>query len=71
MLDQNALLLVGGRESNSKGTFMTQHPIIIHSSHPVTRLIICMEHFRLLHAGPTLLSCALDDATTSLEQFAP
>ena len=60
ILDQNGLLLVGGRTSNSKGTYTSQHPVIVHSAHPVTRLIIRTEHLRLLHASPTLLSCALD-----------
>ena len=51
---------VGGRESNSKRTYASQHPVIVHSAHPVTRLIIRTEHLRLLHACPALLSCALD-----------
>ena len=57
ILDQDGLLRVGGRESN---TYASQHPVIVHSAHPVTRLIIRTEHLRLLHAGPALLSCALD-----------
>ena len=60
ILDQNGLLRVGGRESNSRGTYASQHPVILHSAHPVTRLMIRTEHLRLLHAGPALLSCALD-----------
>ena len=30
------------------------------SRHPITRLIIRSEHLRLLHTGPTLLSCSLN-----------
>ena len=54
------LIRVGGREQNSNRAYSTQHPIILHSRHPITRLIICSEHLRLLHAGPTLLSCSLN-----------
>ena len=60
IVDQNGILRVGGRESNSKGTFASQHPVILHGAHPVTSLVIYTEHLRLLHAGPTLLSCALN-----------
>ena len=60
IMDQNGLLYVGGRESNSKGTFASQHPIILHSAYPVTRLVIRRDHLCLLHAGPTLLACALN-----------
>ena len=35
-------------------------PSFLHSKHPITRLIIRSEHLRLLHAGPTLLSCSLN-----------
>ena len=59
-LDSDGLLRVGGREHNSKIAFSSRHPIIIHGSHPLTRLIIRSEHIRLLHAGPTLLSCSLN-----------
>ena len=31
------------------------HPIILHRSHPITKLIIQSEHLCLLHTGPTLL----------------
>ncbi len=50
ILDSNNLLRVGGR---------SQHPLILHGKHPITRLIIHSEHQRLLHAGPTLLAASL------------
>ena len=40
----------------------TQLRVLFHSGcycHYITQLIICTEHVRLLHAGPTLLSCSL------------
>ena len=37
-----------------KGTYASQHLVIVHCAHPVTRLIIHTEHFSLLHAGPIL-----------------
>ena len=56
-LDSEGLLRVGGRESHSNLSFSRQHPIILHGKHPLTELI---EHLRMLHAGPTLLSCSLN-----------
>ena len=48
-VDSNGILRVGGREQNSNLTYSAMHPIILHGKHPVTRLIIQSEHFRLLH----------------------
>ena len=59
-LDAEDLIRVGGREQNSNRVYSTQHPIILYGGHPITRLIIFSEHLRLLHAGPTLLSCSLN-----------
>jgi len=58
-LDEIQLLRVGGREQNSKLPYYTQHPIIIHGGHPLSRLIIRSEHLRLLHAGPSLVTASL------------
>lgn len=49
----------GGRERNSKLLYSQMHPVIPHGRHPLTKLIICSEHLRLLHGGPTLVSSAL------------
>lgn len=59
-IDVDDLIRVGGREQNSNRAYSTQHPVILHGSHTVVRLIIRSEHLRLLHAGPTLLSCSLN-----------
>ena len=54
-----SVLRVGGREQYSKLSYSKMHPIIIRGMHPVTKLIIRLEHLHLLHAGPTLVSAAL------------
>lgn len=59
-LDDDGLIRVGGREQNSNRAYFSQHPVILHGSHPLTHLIIRSEHRRLLHAGPTLLLCSLN-----------
>lgn len=58
-LDEDQLLRVGGRKDNSKLPYETQHPLIIHGKYALTKLLICFEHSRLLHAGPTLLTASL------------
>ena len=58
-LDSNGIIRVDGRECHSNRPFTSQHPFILHGAHPVTSLIIRMEHLRLLHAIPTLLTSSL------------
>ena len=58
-LDSYGLLRVGGRKQLSKSSYQSQHPIILHGKHSLTRLIIRTEHIRLLHASPTLLAASL------------
>jgi len=55
-MDGAKLLRVGGRQQNSKLTYDSQHPLILHGNHPITKLIIRTEHLRLLHTGPLLVS---------------
>ena len=60
LIDQaHSILRVGGRISHSKLSYTKMHPIILHGSHPITKLIIEGEHSRLMHAGPTLLMASL------------
>ena len=59
-VDSDGLIRVGGREQRSNRAYSAKHPVILHGSHPLTRLIVRSEHLRLLHAGPTLLSCTLN-----------
>ena len=59
-IDSKGLLRVGGRQQMLRGIgYEAQHPLILHGKHPLTRLIVLTEHFRILHAGPTLLSASL------------
>ena len=58
-MDSSGLLRVGGRDQNSKLPYATQHPVILHSKHVLTKVVIQSEHLRLLHAGPTLLTASL------------
>lgn len=58
-LDVVGLLHVGGRQSLGHKPYDSIHPVILHGKHPLVKLIIRSEHFRLLHAGPTLLSASL------------
>ena len=55
-VDSDGVLCVGGREQHSKFSYSKMH---ICGTHPLTKLIIRLEHLRLLHAGPTLVSAAL------------
>ena len=60
LIDQpHSIIRVGGRLGNSKLSYSKMHPIILHGSHPLTKLIIEAEHSRLMHAGPTLLISSL------------
>ena len=58
-LDDNGLLRVGGRQRNAKFSYNSRHPIILHSKHPLTKLLIRSEHSRLLYGGPLLVSASL------------
>ena len=60
LIDQpHSILRVGGRLGHSKLSYSKMHPIILHGSHPLTKLVIEAEHSRLMHAGPTLLISSL------------
>ncbi|XP_045777393.1 uncharacterized protein LOC123875556 isoform X2 [Maniola jurtina] len=58
-LDENQLMRVGGRLDNSDFSYDKKHPIILQSSHLVTRLLFKHEHKRLMHAGPQLLLASI------------
>ena len=59
ILDDDGLLRIGGRQQNAKFTYNSRHPILLHSKHPLTKLMIRSEHLRLLHGGPLLVSASL------------
>ncbi|CAB4015158.1 Hypothetical predicted protein [Paramuricea clavata] len=54
-LDNEGLLRVGGRLSQSQLEFDSPHPLILHGKHRLTTLLVEHEHKRLCHAGPKLL----------------
>nr|XP_049704680.1 uncharacterized protein LOC126056266 [Helicoverpa armigera] len=59
-LDNNKIIRVGGRLSNSASfLYDKKHPILLCSKHTFTRLLFEYEHKRLLHAGPQLLLASL------------
>ncbi len=58
-LDPDGLIRVGGRISNSSLSHNNVHPVVLHSRHTIVKLLIRNEHHRLLHAGPSLLSCSI------------
>lgn len=54
-MDPKGLIRVGGRLDASSIPFDSKHPILLHSSHHLTKLIFEREHLLKLHAGPQLL----------------
>ena len=50
---------MGGRQENALSSYDTRHPVILHGSHPISKLLIRREHIRLLHAGPLLVAASL------------
>ena len=59
LIDDKQLLSVGGRQENAPSSYDTRHPVILHGSHPISKLLIRREHIRLLHAGPLLVAASL------------
>ncbi|XP_026331032.1 uncharacterized protein LOC113238419 [Hyposmocoma kahamanoa] len=58
-MDENSLIRVGGRINSSNYSFEKKHPILLGSSHYLTRLLFVREHIRNFHAGPQLLLATL------------
>ncbi|XP_055522767.1 uncharacterized protein LOC129716950 [Wyeomyia smithii] len=55
---RDGVIHVGGRLRHASVTFDRKHPIVLDSSHPLTKLIMKDYHHKLLHGGPQLmLSC--------------
>lgn len=54
-LDNNKLIRVGGRINSSKYNYEKRHPILLDSSHHLTKLLFEREHINNMHAGPQLL----------------
>ena len=58
-LDESGVIRVGGRLQQSQLPYDNKHPIVLHPSAHITRLIIEREHIRLLHAGSQLVHHSL------------
>lgn len=58
-IDNANLLRVGGRLSSSNYDYDTKHPILLHASHHITKMIVEHYHRVFLHAGPQLLLATL------------
>lgn len=53
--DEDKLIRVGGRLDASTYSYNKKHPILLHGSHYLTKLIFAYEHIKNMHAGPQLL----------------
>lgn len=60
------LIRVGGRLHNSNYSFNKKHPILLDSSHYITKLYFVHEHLRNLHAGPQLLLASIRESVWPL-----
>ncbi len=58
-LDSNGLLWVGGRLENSELTQDQKHPIILHHSDRLSKLLARQAHVSNMHAGPQALFAIL------------
>lgn len=60
-IDEQGILRVGGRLTNSEYPYSKKFPILLLPGHHITKLIFENEHQRLLHAGPQLLLSSIRD----------
>ncbi|XP_049878082.1 uncharacterized protein LOC126375229 [Pectinophora gossypiella] len=58
-LDKSNLIRVGGRLEASNCSYERKHPILLHSTHQLTKLLFQREHINNMHAGPQLLLAAV------------
>ncbi|XP_075217850.1 uncharacterized protein LOC142322659 [Lycorma delicatula] len=56
-VNNQQLLRVGGRISNSNLCYEQKHPILLPAKGRLTKLIVEQKHINQLHAGPQLLAC--------------
>ena len=59
LLTPRVLLCIGGRLEHSTEPFGKRDPLILPGKHKFTKLIIMVEHLRLLYVGPTLVTASL------------
>ena len=70
-VDPKGVLRVGGREQHSKLSYSRKHPIILHGSHALVRLVIRSEHLRLCMLDPLWYSLLSPNVTTSSRRRRP
>ena len=58
-IDQEGILLVGGRLQRAEIPFQTMHQVILPYTHHFTRLLVSSEHKRLHHAGSQFLIASI------------
>ncbi|XP_059047191.1 uncharacterized protein LOC131842635 [Achroia grisella] len=54
-MDKDNVMRVGGRLETSDYPYEKKHPILLHSTHHLTKLYFEKEHLQNMHAGPQLL----------------
>ena len=58
-LDPDGLLCMGGRLCLYELSYTKRHHVVLPGKHQLTKLIICNEHIKVLHAGPVLVMALL------------
>ncbi|XP_047984412.1 uncharacterized protein LOC125224935 [Leguminivora glycinivorella] len=58
-VDDFGIMRVGGRLVNSYYDYNTKHPILLHASHHITKILVHYYHRMLLHTGPQLMLTTL------------
>jgi hypothetical protein len=58
-IEQEGILRVGGRLQQSTLPYQAIHQMILPANHHFTKLIVSVEHIRLHHAGPQLMTASL------------
>ena len=65
-LDERGLLCIGERLQRERLPSGERHPVLLPGNHKIIGLLITVEHLRLMHAGPTLVSASLSHRFTVL-----
>ncbi|XP_062533336.1 uncharacterized protein LOC134202324 [Armigeres subalbatus] len=58
-VDADGILRVGGRLRLSEQPYLTKHPVLLPSSHPLTRSIVKHYHLKLFHGGGRVTLAAI------------
>lgn len=58
-IDPSGIMRVGGRLANSNYDYDTKHPILLHASHHITKILVHHYHRMLLHTGPQMMLSTL------------